>query len=291
MSSLIDQVAHLFEKNHRPGTSRHAWRKANPGVGRLCPFTVSWASYHRYRQGAIHIALWLRDRYHIRQIRAITPAMIVAYFDARRAAGIRPNTIATEITSARRLGLYAVLERWQRVNVVPDDLTAARTSVPRYAYPQEYAPQIVAHVAGRDPLAADVLSVIDATGLRIDEAIMVLRSAIDFERGTITVKGKGGQLRTVTIADRALLDRLPNVNRPLLHGKRQAWIRHIEALTREACVALGLDPLGVHALRAGDAQRTYDAAIERGDGDRAARRVVAERLGHHRTDVTHSYVP
>ena len=291
MSSLIDQVAHLFEKNHRPGTSRHVWRKAHPGLGRLCPFTVSWASYHRYRQGAIHVVLWLRDRYHIRQIRAITPAMIVAYFDARRAAGIRPNTIATEITSARRLGLYAVMERWQRANFVPDDLTAGRTSDPRYAYPPEHAPAIVAYVAERDPLAADVLRVQAGAGLRIDEAVMLLLSAIDFERGAITVKGKSGQLRTVTIADRSVLDRLRRVNRPLLKGKRRSWIRRVEALAREACTSLGIDPLGTHPLRAGDAQRTYDAAIERGDGDRAARLETAERLGHHRTDVTHSYVP
>ena len=31
---------------------------------------------------------------------------------------------------------------------------------------------------------------------------------IDFERGTITVKGKGGQQRTSVIIDRAIVDRL-----------------------------------------------------------------------------------
>ena len=44
MSSLVNQVAHLFEKNHQPGVSRHALRKAHPELGRMCPFTVSWES-------------------------------------------------------------------------------------------------------------------------------------------------------------------------------------------------------------------------------------------------------
>ena len=58
-------------------------------------------------------------------------------------------------------------------------------------------------------------------------------------------------------------------------------------MVRKACLSLGIEPLGTHALRAADAQRTYDAEIEAGVGERAARQTVAERLGHHRTDVTH----
>lgn len=123
MSSLINQTAHLFEKNHAPGTSRHEWRKSHPGVGYLCPVTVSWGSFHRYRQAAIHAVEWLRDQYHILQIREITPAMIRAYIDARRTAGVRPNTLATDLTAMRRLGMYAVMERWQLANFVPADLT------------------------------------------------------------------------------------------------------------------------------------------------------------------------
>ncbi len=291
MSSLVNQVAHLFEKNHQPGVSRHAWRKAHPGLGRMCPFTVSWESYHRYRQASIHAVTWLRERYHIRQIREITTAMIRTYFDERRAAGVRPNTLATDVSAVRRLGLYAVLEKWQPANFVPDDLTAGRESAPRFAYPPEYAAAVIAYVAERDRLAADVLIVQDRGGLRIDEAVMTRIDQIDFEQGTITVKGKGGQQRTSVITDRAIVDRLQRVKWPLLRGKRLAWIRRIEALVRKACLSLGFEPLGTHALRAADAQRTYDAEIEAGVGDRAARQTVAERLGHHRTDVTHSYVP
>lgn len=59
-----------------------------------------------------------------------------------------------------------------------------------------------------------------AAGRRIDEAIHARLDKIDFERGTIEVKGKGGKIRTVTVTDRLVLERLDRTRRfPLLRER------------------------------------------------------------------------
>ena len=293
MSSLVDQIDHLFAKHRWIGQSRKAWRDEHPGFGRMAPGTFSWESEKRYKHAAIQGVTWINEQEHIREIAQITPAMIAAYIAARRAAGLSPNTVATDLTALRRLGQYAVLEGWIAATFVPADLRVPREHAPRYSYAPASAAAIIDQVAGRNPLAGLVLTWQDRLGLRIDEAVMLRRDKIDADRLTVEVKGKGGKTRVVPIPERAMLDQLPGPGRtfPLLRGRRDNWIRLIEGLVAEACQALGLDPLGTHGFRAAYAQRTLDELIAQGQSDRAARKVLAQRLGHNRISVTNDYAP
>ncbi len=91
-----------------------------------------------------------------------------------------------------------------------------------------------------------------AVGLCIDEAIHVrYDNKIDFERGLIKVKGKGGKIRTVTVTDQLLLERLDRTRRyPLLDGLAGNWTRIIEKLVYDACIQFQTKLLGTHAFRA-----------------------------------------
>jgi integrase len=175
---------------------------------------------------------------------------------------------------------------------VPPDLSVPHDSNPRYSYAPDHEQAIIAYIAERNVLAAEVLRMHGAAGLRIDEAIHARLDKIDFERGMIEVKGKGGKIRTVTVTDRSVLERLDRTRRyPLLTGLVKNWIRTIEQLVHEACVELQIKPLGTHAFRAAAAQRGYDRLREQGYNDRTARKQVSQMLGHNRISVTNSYAP
>ena len=290
--SLVVQVSLLFRRHRGTGHSRQAWRETHRGFGKMAEKTFAWNSERRYKGACLHFVKWCREAYHIRQVRDITPLMVRAYIDSRRATGLSPRTLATDITSIRRLGMYAAMDQWVAHNFVPADLSVPHGSNPRYSYTPAHERAIIDYVAERNTLAAEVLRMQSAAGLRIDEAIHARLDKIDFECGTIEVKGKGGKIRTVTVTDRVVLKRLDRTRRyPLLIGLARSWTRTIEQLVHEACVELNIKPLGTHAFRAAAAQRAYDRLREQGYNDRMARKQVSQMLGHNRISVTNSYAP
>lgn len=292
MSSNVQQVNHLFSQHRGTGQSRKAWRDEHRGFGRMAPLTFAWSSERRYKRVCCHFLKEAQEHYGVHEVSAIEPYMISAYIERRRAAGISPRTLSTEATALRRLDLYARLEGWTKRSFMPVDLTVPHGSRPRYSYTPEHAEQIIAHVAQRDPNAAEVLRWQLACGLRIDEAIRLRTDQIDFVQATVEVKGKGGKVRAVDIPDRALLDRLDRTVRfPLLKGNATSWTRQIERRVASACMELGITCQGTHALRACAAQRTLDDLSADGVGEREARRQISRLLGHNRSSVTNSYAP
>jgi integrase len=291
-ASLVGQIEWLFEQHRGTGESRRAWRDQHPGFGQMAPTTFSWKSERRYKGVACQFAKWARQHYGIKQVRDLRTEMVMRYIGERVTAGLSPRTLATDITALRRLGMYAVAVKWIERNFVPEELSIPHGSHPRFSYAPAHAQAIIAYVQQRDPRAAEVLRVQLAAGLRIDEAIKLRTDKVDFERGTMCVKGKGGRTRTVEPQDKSVLAHLEQSRRfPLLHGREDAWTRKIQRLVRQACEELGIEPIGTHGLRATAAQNMYDEELDGGTDDRAARPKVAKFLGHNRTDVTKSYVP
>jgi site-specific recombinase XerD len=290
--SMVDQAARLFRRHRGTSESRRAWREAHHGFGKMAPKTFAWNSERRYKSAAIQFVKWCHERHGLREIRQITTPLVVAYIDKRKASGLSPRTIATDITALRRLGWYAEMDKWVPCNFVPQDLSMPHGSSPRYSYTPEHETAIIQHVAQRNSLAADVLRLQQAAGLRLDEAIHVRLDRVDFERGTVEVKGKGGKIRCVTVVDRTVLDLLDRSRRyPLLNGLASNWKRYIEKLVFEACMELQIKPLGTHAFRAGAAQRLFDDLMAQGLKERQARKQVSQMLGHNRISVTRSYAP
>jgi site-specific recombinase XerD len=187
----------------RDGHSRQAWRETHCGFGKMAEKTLAWNSERRYKGACLHLVKWCPERYHIHQVCDITPLMVRPYIDSRRATGQSLRTLSTDITSIRRLGMYTEIVNCVAHNFVPADLSVPHGSNPRYSYAPEHEQAIIDYVvAERNVPAAEVLRMQRAADLRIDEAIHARIDKIDFERGTIEVKGKGGKIRMVTVTVR-----------------------------------------------------------------------------------------
>jgi integrase len=127
-------------------------------------------------------------------------------------------------------------------------------------------------------------------GLRIHEALTLRSDKVNLEEGTVEVKGKGGRIRTVTLLDSAVLQELP-LDCNFVFPPTPAFRRAVQAEVARACKELGIACRGTHGFRATYAERYLEERTDSGVSEREARKGLARRLGHNRTDVTRKYVP
>ena len=155
---------------------------------------------------------------------------------------------------------------------------------------------------GREDYAA-IATLTFYVGLRIHEACRLDTAAVEaWERsGLLTVKGKGGRVRSVPVeagaAKQALRDRKAAVQR----GHKlfvpddvatDAYIHAFQAFLREHRPDQGTNPrpLTHHGMRHSYAARQYRAAVDSGASEYRAKLDVSHLLGHGRADVTDVYL-
>ena len=132
-----------------------------------------------------------------------------------------------------------------------------------------------------------------AANLRIREIVTLRVADIDRERPTLTVRGKGGKVRTVGVRDPTLLAELPSRGNWLFKGTPRSVIRRIQQDIARARDALELPSSGMnaHAVRALHAELAVREAIEAGIDETAAREAISRQMGHNRVSVMSAYCP
>ncbi|MFR6693548.1 MAG: tyrosine-type recombinase/integrase [Dysosmobacter sp.] len=150
---------------------------------------------------------------------------------------------------------------------------------------------------------ADIATLTFYVGLRIHEVCRLDTAAVEaWERsGLLTVKGKGGRVRSVPVtaaaAKQALRDRKAAVRR----GHKlfvpddvatDAYIHAFQAFLREHRPDQGTNPrpLTHHGMRHSYAARQYREALDGGATEYRAKLEVSKLLGHGRADVTDVYL-
>ncbi len=171
------------------------------------------------------------------------------------------------------------------------------------AYSPEQAQRLIAAIAQRDAMIADVLRVMWISGLRVTEAVYLRAHDIHLKEGCIVLESnanhtKGGRPRRVVIpaADLPLLAELQARGRNdpeghLFDNRRNLRMR-AKDLVRHTCPKLGIPNLGTHGFRRAFAAAEYLRAVRAGATDRQALLTVSHQLGHNRIQVAaYSYVP
>jgi integrase len=141
---------------------------------------------------------------------------------------------------------------------------------------------LINHLTGNHRLVAQLQY---EGGLRIHEVSGIRPSRLS--GGGITVRGKGGYVRTVSVS-RELYERVRDVVEE--NGRIDFnYSQYLEAL-KEASLYTGQAYQGSHGLRYNFAQETYDRLISEGYGHNEALKEVSEMLGHHRPEITLHYL-
>ncbi|MBC7105676.1 MAG: tyrosine-type recombinase/integrase [Firmicutes bacterium] len=261
-----------------------------------------WRYYHSMRQ----FLRFCAERYNLQKIQNIAPKHLEAYVAYRRESGISEKTLKGDLAAVRFWHNQIPGVRHQ----LPDNralgLQKTGAHEDRAWTDAEYRKLVdLAYRLGRVEIAR-AMELARETGLRLHEAYRLDRAAAEraLRTGVLTVKGKGGLVREVPVTPRAAevlreaaADVPPGAKlfvaaNQKTHRAMQSCKdfirrhRHQVADSPERAKELAARRVGFHGLRHSFARQEF---YSRG-GDAAAKKDVAELLGHHRPRVTDAYL-
>ena len=260
----------------------------------------------RYRETCTRFLRHLARNFHLRKLNNISGKHLVSYVEYMQKKGLAASTIKTELSGIRffhdkmdakyrlpsndQLGIELERRRFGGVNRAwtPPEfnrLLMTALSEDRYDY-------ILAFYLAR------------YAGLRVHECFRIDTAIAEqaLREGTITIKGKGGKVRTVpineqiAIALREMLRRTKRGHKLLvpddmptddaIYGVQKFLLDHRKELRDEGDER----PLTFHGLRHTYAAEKYQSLIKAGKRALDAHLEVSELLGHERPDVTDIYL-
>ena len=197
-------------------------------------------------------------------VAAASPATLHAYMASLTARGLKARTSARRLSALRQFHRF-LLREGLRANDPTGLLDSPKLpgSLPRYLSESEVDALLAA--TGRmgerqSVVAAAMLEILYATGLRITELLSLPRAALSGDATLVMVKGKGGKERLVPLSD-AAKDAAAAL--AALSDKRGRWLfpgrdpakpltrQSFFLLLKQVALEAGIDPARVspHVLR------------------------------------------
>lgn len=259
----------------------------------------------RYYEAMLRFCRFLAERYRLERLANIAPKHLVAYVAFLQESGKSPATIKTDLAAIRFFHDLMQTPRHQ----LPGNgelLLQRRTfgGVDRSWSREEFSRALAEALRlGREDYVT-ILYLARYAGLRIHECFRIDTATAEraIREGVITIKGKGGLVRTVPLHP-ILASRLELHLRVTPRGHKlfvpdgvqthtaiqqlQAFIRTTRPYIQDAG---STRPMTFHGLRHTCAAEWYQERIAAGATPYEARKAVSRLLGHGRDDVTKIYL-
>jgi site-specific recombinase XerD len=265
----------------------------------------SYKTRERYFDALTRFCRYLADAYHLEKLANIDTKHITAYVEYMQANGLAASTIKTDLAAIRFW--HDQMPDAKHKLPTNDMLQLERRSfgkVDRTWTMEEVNRLLIRAVRDEREDYIALIYLGRYAGLRIHECFRIdtLTTASAVKTGQLTVKGKGGKIRTVPIEDRIgmqlkkLLAITPRGHKLFVADgistdraieRFQQWILAQRGEVRDAD---STRPLTFHGLRHTYAAEKYTEFIKSGYIPLEARRKVSKLLGHERDDVTNIYL-
>lgn len=274
--TIFRQIDQLFALGRRFGEKKKKLRKS----GELESALTSCTTHDTYRKACMRFARDLAERRGSSkfQLCSIRKEEVHNFLERMKLAR-RPETVHQYASALRKLEELACahfgriswhIEEFERPRRRRTDVTPQRGP----AYTPEEADQLISIIRQRDPILADALTFIRATGCRAESIFGTRRHRgrdtyrdfskavsvedIDLTRGSVRLEEKGGRIRVVRYDRRyqALMEELvTSAGRGKLFAglDQQAAYRQI----RKAAAEAGITDRGLHGLRKTFAVQRY----------------------------------
>mgnify|MGYP004650198089 CR=1 FL=1 len=265
-------------------------------------------SYHtkqRYYEAMQRFCRYLADEYHLQKLSNVSGKHMAAYADFMKAAGKSPSTIKTDLAAIRFF--HDLLDDRRHPLPGNSDLHLERRrfgELDRTWSQGEYDRFLEQCRSRGHENYADVASLTWEVGLRIHEGFRLDTAAAEaaLRTGELTVKGKGGKIRSVPITDnaRAILsaalsrtkrghklfvrDGVPTDT--VIHNM-QVFLSSVRPRIQDVG---STRPMTHHGLRHTYAARKYQEFVQNGYSHYDACKQVSRLLGHERAEVTRIYL-
>ena len=280
----------------------------NEGIYRALIAQLDKKTRQRYYEAMQRFCRYLAEEYRLQKLANISGKHLVAYVRHLQENGKAASTIKTELAAIRfwHDQISNTKHKLPSNGDLSDQAPLERRKLQgtdRHWTPEQFTAFVaVCREAGRTDYA-DIATLTFYVGLRIHEVCRLDTAAVEaWERtGLLTVKGKGGRVRSVPVeagaAKQALRDRRAAVQR----GHKlfvpddtatDAYIYAFQSFLREHRPDQGTNPrpLTHHGLRHSYAIRQYQTAVDGGASEHRAKLDVSHLLGHGRADVTKIYL-
>lgn len=268
----------------------------------------SYKTRQRYYEAMQRFCRFLAEEYRLQKLTNISGKHLVDYVRHLQENGKAASTIKTELAAIRfwhdKLGeaKYKLPSNADLADQAPLERRKLQ-GTDRHWTPEQFTAFVaVCREVGRTDYA-DIATLTFYVGLRIHEVCRLDTAAVEaWERsGLLTVKGKGGRVRSVPVtaeaAKQALRDRRAAVQR----GHKlfvpddvatDAYIHAFQAFLREHRPDQGSNPypLTHHGMRHSYAAWQYREALDGEATEYRAKLEVSKLLGHGRADVTDVYL-
>ena len=268
----------------------------------------SYRTRERYYEAMKRFCAYLAEEWHLQKLANVSGKHLVGYVVRMQEEGKSASTIKTDLAAIRFFhdkidGAKYTLPNNDELGV---ELERRRFGgVDRTWSGEEFDGMVaIAEAEGRRDYVA-ALCLARGLGLRIHECFRIdtAIAEVALRNNAITIKGKGGKVRTVPIEDERVREVLRERLKATQRGHKllvpddkdtdvaitemQQFIRahraEVEDPEREA-------PMTFHGNRHSYAARKYDHLMRAGAGDEDAHYKVSRLLGHERSDVTNIYL-
>lgn len=267
----------------------------------------SFKTKKRYYDAMKRLCRFLADNFHLQKLANINGKHIAAYVIYMQEQGMSASTIKTDLAAIRFF--HDKMERTKYHLPSNDDLSVDLErrrfgGVDRTWSMEEYSRFRAACLTdGRQDYAA-IACITWYAGLRIHECFRIDTAIAEqaLRENAITIKGKGGKVRTVPICGniRLELEKFLAVT-PRGHklfvpddvqthnaiGQLQQYIYKVRPTVQDTG---STRPMTHHGLRHTYAARTWQELVDSGVSRLNASLLVSQLLGHERPDVTTTYL-
>ena len=267
----------------------------------------SYATRRRYQEGGKRFCKYVAAEYHVQKWENICPEHLARYVEFMDASGKASSTIKTDAAAIRFI--HDQLSH-PRYHLPSNDELGVMIEKRRFAEKDRtwrtsefHRAFAIAQAEGRDDyLTAFYLA--RFAGLRIHECFRIDTAIAEraIRENDITIKGKGGKVRTVPIEDDRIIMMLKKMMEKTARGHKllvpdgvptdkaihdlQVFLLKHRDEIRDAD---DTRPLTFHGLRHAYAAEKYQKLLDGGASALDASFAVSRLLGHERKDVTNIY--
>jgi len=291
-----NQAGQIFRKLDRIGQSRHAAKQDAKAAGIFGSHATaqtlgihSFSTMTKYRAIGTQFLQWCRDEHGVKDAAKVTPDHVQEWLQIKAADGVRYKTFATYAAALGKMntGLNAIYKRddnWS--TVINETRKQARERLVRttksrgYLKPENLCDQL----PGVYKIAAQVQY---HGGARVKEITHLTEKHLRGGNRIQLTNTKGGRRREMKLPPE-LYEQVARIIRQdgAFRFEYRTYLRHLKA----AALETGQPYTGSHGLRWNFAQQLVRDVQENGSSYDDALKIVSERMGHSRAEITEHYL-
>lgn len=259
---------------------------------------------YRYEDGMNHFAKFLAETFKKQNLNKIESKHLQGYVEQMQETGYSKSYVTTNL-SAIRFFIDVKGDDSKRLPTNRELGVLPRTKEDRIgsnkAWNYTEVKKFIEYANSKNEFRyVDMVRIVYSQGLRIHEVTRLDKSqlGVALETGFLTVKGKGGLIRSIPLSNKTLVEKLYKETKSgekVFINKEEKTHKVINNLqvfiyNHNKDFSNGDKNLMLHGLRHAYAQNRYRQFRNEGLNDYSARLKVSKELGHFRVEITDIYL-